>query len=257
MAINVTDDMRVIWSILMENLKNADGVSGLMGNLYAESGCRANNLQNSYERKMNMTDRQYTDAVDNGTYKDFASDKAGYGLVQWTSRPRKQNLYGFAKAFGQGIGSVHMQTLFMLLELQNYSIVMDVLKHTDNIYEAAAAVLKKYEKPRNTSDSNARKRADIGREIYYALYGTGKEAGPEWLVRDYRVLKRGSSGEDVRKLQNDLMALGYRLPRYGADGKYGKETADAIRRFQETMKLYADGKAGAVTQACVTMALTV
>lgn len=35
-------------------------------------------------------------------------------------------------------------------------------------------------------------------------------------------LKRGMRGEDVRKLQMRLMELGYSLPKYGADGEYGR-----------------------------------
>jgi hypothetical protein len=53
-----------------------------MGNLYAESGLRSNNLQNTYEKKLGMTDEQYTAAVDNGSYTNFVRDAAGYGLAQ-------------------------------------------------------------------------------------------------------------------------------------------------------------------------------
>ena len=55
-----------------------------MDNLYAESGLNPMNLQNSYEKKLGMTDSQYTQAVDNGSYSNFVKDYAGYGLAQWT-----------------------------------------------------------------------------------------------------------------------------------------------------------------------------
>jgi N-acetylmuramoyl-L-alanine amidase len=41
-------------------------------------------------------------------------------------------------------------------------------------------------------------------------------------------LKRGNSGEAVTQLQNDLLELGEHLPRWGADGKLGDETFDAV-----------------------------
>lgn len=66
----------------MSKIGNAYGVAGLMGNLYAESGLRSNNLQNSFEKKLNMSDEAYTRAVDNGTYTNFINDSAGYGLAQ-------------------------------------------------------------------------------------------------------------------------------------------------------------------------------
>lgn len=45
------------------------------------------------------------------------------------------------------------------------------------------------------------------------------------------MLKRGDKGPAVTKLQNDLMALGYPLPRWGADGDLGGETLDAFAIF--------------------------
>ena len=65
------------------------------------------------------------------------------------------------------------------------------------------------------------------------------------------ILKRGMKGEDVRRLQLRLMELGYGLPRYGADGEYGAETAAADKAFQADRKLAADGVAGEMTLAAL------
>ena len=65
------------------------------------------------------------------------------------------------------------------------------------------------------------------------------------------ILKRGMKGEDVRRLQLRLMELGYGLPRYGADGEYGAETAAAVKAFQADRKLAADGVAGEMTLAAL------
>ena len=43
----------------------------------------------------------------------------------------------------------------------------------------------------------------------------------------------GSSGKDVTSVQLRLIALGYKLPRYGADGKFGNETKAAVIAFQK------------------------
>lgn len=42
------------------------------------------------------------------------------------------------------------------------------------------------------------------------------------------VPKKGDSGDLVAAMQHLLLYLGYRLPRYGADGEYGAETAAAV-----------------------------
>ncbi len=65
------------------------------------------------------------------------------------------------------------------------------------------------------------------------------------------ILKRGMVGEDVKKLQEHLMKLGYELPKYGADGEYGSETVKAVKAFQADMGLAADGVAGEMTLAAL------
>jgi len=40
-------------------------------------------------------------------------------------------------------------------------------------------------------------------------------------------------GKQIMTLQNALLAKGYELPKYGVDGWYGKETAAAVKKFQE------------------------
>ena len=70
-----------IWNFLLSKLNNEYGVAGLMGNLYAESGLKSTNLQDSFEKKLNMTDSSYTKAVNDGTYENFITDGAGYGLA--------------------------------------------------------------------------------------------------------------------------------------------------------------------------------
>ena len=57
------------------------------------------------------------------------------------------------------------------------------------------------------------------------------------------------SGEDVRALQNRLIALGYPLEPYGADGHFGLVTREAVRRFQQNTALSADGIVGTKTWA--------
>jgi peptidoglycan hydrolase-like protein with peptidoglycan-binding domain len=56
-----------------------------------------------------------------------------------------------------------------------------------------------------------------------------------------RELKKGDKGDDVKELQRDLMKLGYKLPRYGADGDFGSETGKAVKAFQTDHHLTADG----------------
>lgn len=60
-----------IWSFLKKKGLSDCGVAGLMGNLYAESGLKPTNLQNTYEKKLGMSDADYTAQIDAGIYQDL------------------------------------------------------------------------------------------------------------------------------------------------------------------------------------------
>ena len=70
-----------------------------------------------------------------------------------------------------------------------------------------------------------------------------------------RLLKKGMSGSDVRELQQNLLKLGYALPKYGADGDYGVETVEAVKAFQKKSGLEADGVYGSNTHKSLTAVL--
>lgn len=147
------------------------GVAGLMGNLYAESGLRSTNLQNTYEKSLGMDDLTYTAAVDSSAYGNFVTDKAGYGLAQWTYWSRKQALLEYAIVKGTSIGDCQMQCEFLMDELRrNYPTLLSLLKSTTSVRQASDAVLTQFEKPSNQSEAVKVKRASYG-QTYFDKYG--------------------------------------------------------------------------------------
>ena len=64
----------------------------------------------------------------------------------------------------------------------------------------------------------------------------------------YNTLTKGSTGADVKKLQQSLIDKGYDLGPTGADGKYGAKTQAAVTQYQKDNKLTVDGMAGKQTQ---------
>lgn len=64
---------------------------------------------------------------------------------------------------------------------------------------------------------------------------------------DPSTLHNGSRGDEVRRLQQALIALGFLKDQ--ADGIFGNRTEDAVRRFQQANRLTADGLAGKMTQS--------
>lgn len=86
-------------------------------------------------------------------------------------------------------------------------------------------------------------------EFYYNNAFQFRQIGEVYM----RTLRKGSKGEDVKTLQNRLIKLGYKLPKYGADGDFGNETYLAVKEFQSEhldsnrKKLTVDGIVGKKT----------
>ena len=171
----MADNAKTIWDAMLTFIGNPYGTAGLMGNLKAESALAPVCLEKTYRTKLNMTSREYTDAVDNGSYQEFISDGAGYGLAQWTYSEHKQSLLSYACYKGTSIGDLQTQIEFLQLDLNRFSSVLGVLKTAVTVREASDDVLLRYEKPANTSESVRKKRAAYG-QTYFDQY-----ADPDWI----------------------------------------------------------------------------
>ena len=91
-----------------------------------------------------------------------------------------------------------------------------------------------------------------GRQTQDLLYSGS--AQPKYVTvsasgdaEEYLLLKQGTSGVEVRKLQGRLAELGYYAG--GVDGIYGETTASAVTAFQRANGLSGDGQAGVQTQS--------
>lgn len=162
---------KVIWDFLLDKIGNAYGVAGLMGNLFAESGLRPNNLENIGNNSLGMSDEDYTRAVDNGSYTNFTRDGLGYGLAQWTFWSRKQTFLDYVKSKGTSVSDLTTQLEFLIIELGTYKGVLNTLRTAKSVREASDCVLCQYERPADQSESAKVKRASYGQK-YYDEYAT-------------------------------------------------------------------------------------
>lgn len=199
MALIGNSNEEKIWNYLFTKINNPYGVAGLMGNLYAESGLRPDNLQNSYEKSLGLTDAQYTAAVDNGSYTNFIKDKAGYGLAQWTYWSRKENMYNYIKKANASIGDLETQLNFLYKELnEGYKTVLADLKTAKSVLEASNSVLLKFERPADQSVKIQNKRASYS-QIYYDKYAKkSDESANEKVDKNAKI--NNSSLVDVTNL---------------------------------------------------------
>lgn len=175
-------DEKALWDRCKEMGMNDYGAAGTLANLFAECGLKSNNLQNTGNNKLDMTDEEYTAAVDSGAYTNFVRDSHGYGLCQWTYWSRKQALLDFVKAAGKSVGDWSAQMDFMEKELAGYSGLMKILKTATSVKEASDAFMCQFERPADQSEAAKAKRASYG-QGYYDKYSTpAKPSAPETPV---------------------------------------------------------------------------
>jgi N-acetylmuramoyl-L-alanine amidase len=62
------------------------------------------------------------------------------------------------------------------------------------------------------------------------------------------ILEKGDKGAAVTELQKDIIAKGFSLPKYGADGDFGDETVAAVKALQKAAGIAVDGIVGPNTR---------
>lgn len=179
-------DPEAIWKLLIMNFEKPEMVAGIMGNIFYESAFLPTNLENTKNTKLDLSDIEYTNKVDSGAYtlEQFKNDKAGYGLVQWTSSDRKEGLYNYCKSVGGSIGSILTQVEYLCKELQSsYVKVFNSISKAETVKQVSNIFLDKFESPKDKGVSVQNKRNSKSQE-YFDKYKniTAEMARQEFLA---------------------------------------------------------------------------
>ncbi|MCY8003301.1 peptidoglycan-binding protein [Bacillus haynesii] len=151
-------------------------------------------------------------------------------------------------------GTIHEETMRNAAEL-----VADLCKtyglSTDRIVRHYDVTNKSCPTPwvRDAGQLSAfRKRVDslLGRKTVSVSAASTSQASSSSSI----ILKKGMSGAHVKKLQTRLIAAGFSLPKYGADGSYGDETVQAVVSLQKKAGIKADGIYGPSTEKALSAA---
>lgn len=234
-----------IYNALRSGGLSAAGACGMMGNMWAESVMKPNNVQDHSP----IGDSDYTYMVDNGIISraEFCNGKYGYGLCQWTHPSRQAGLYDYAKSLNVSISNEQMQCDYCLMELHTaeFANVYDFLCTTNDVAEAAKIVCADFEKP---AVNNFAVRINAAQRFYNQFADGEVYTEPPTipdtqllLSVDVRVLKKGDKGRDVFLLQCGLVDMGYDcgLP----DGDFGRKTEEAVKQLQRSNGLSCSGVA--------------
>lgn len=174
----------IIWNFFKSKGLNDYACAGIVGNAYAESGCESNNLENMYQQRFGMSDNEYMNAVDNGTYTNFVHDCAGWGIFQFTYFTLKQGLLDYARQTNRSIGDINMQLEYSwLLFEKNYSGMLKKLKSATSVLQASNAVLLDFERPADQSVRVQNLRASLGQQ-FYDKYAGKQVSQPQEVVQE-------------------------------------------------------------------------
>lgn len=209
MALVGVNNEEKIWNYLKSKGLNNYGCAGVLGNIFAESGLKSNNLQDTYERSLGYSDDRYVSSVDNENYTNFVYDCAGFGICQWTYWSRKKALYEYAKSRNKSISDLEMQLDFMMKELnESYKSVLNILKSATSVKQASDVFMVKYESPADQSESAKNKRASYG-QVYYDKY-----------AKSNAVNNTINTVQNINKNEANTMAFKMRTTKPEAGNKY-------------------------------------
>lgn len=229
------------------------GACGCAANVGPESAFRADNVEDTYNNRMGISDAEYVRQVDAGVRDFLAPNSGGFGLCQWTSRDRRKALYDYLKGHGKSIADVDGQIQFMCREMRaSYPYVWNILTSTDDPYKAGYEMCKRFEIPADT-ERQAQYRGNEARKIYERCSGTRPAVDPTTandpvapaLFWPPRMVDRNMNGADVTALQAILVARGYTVN--AVNGVFDGSTDKAVRQFQTASGLAADGVVGPLT----------
>ena len=260
---------RSVWDKLRAKGFSEVAVASIMGNMQAESAFISNNVEDRYHTATWKTDEYYTSIVDNGMYsrEQFATDSYGYGLCQWTYKPRKINLYNYAKQRGVSIADEQMQIDFLMVELQSdFRGIYDLLLSNASLYTMTEQYMKVFENPFDQSQGAVNVRVSNAQKILNKYSGspapdpspdpeptptpdpepieTCETTTPVLKKGDKDFYKGGNKGVAVSMLQKGLEGYGYDLGTWGCDGHFGGDTEKAVKEFQKDSNLTVDGIVG-------------
>ena len=165
-----------IWKFFKDKGLTNNQTAAIVGNLWKESALRPENVSDYFNRTSNISDDQYTQMVNDGTYSNFVNDQEGYGLAMWTHSDFKGPMLEMAKKHGKSIGDLGFQLDYLWDTLNGRwkKSVLDPITASDSLEDGAVTFMQNYEKPEGMySDQKKNERIQGAKEML-AQFGTGR-----------------------------------------------------------------------------------
>lgn len=137
-----------IYQAALNNGFTKEAACALLAQIQHESAFRANNLEDTRNRSLGLSDEEYVRRVDNGTYTNFVNDGAGFGLAQWTFYSRKQTFINYFRSRGKSIGDLNTQIDFLFYEMKAFfNGIWQKCRTSHDLRDLTWTLLDKWENP--------------------------------------------------------------------------------------------------------------
>ncbi len=135
------DNVSIVYNLLISNGYTTNAAYAVIGNLQSESGLNPLALEKKYPENKSITVDDSFRLISNNE-KTF---KGGFGIAQWTSIGRVQNLQNFANNTNGGkVNDIVVQAKFLVQELNQHKTNLNT---ASSLEEATFIVFKDYERP--------------------------------------------------------------------------------------------------------------
>lgn len=154
-SLDKDDRYQFTWSFFTSQKGlSSEATAGIMGNLEAESGIDPHNMQNTAPLPDGPELPTETGPDGNPVPHSAIRGKYGYGIAQWTSAGRQQDLINFAGQNSKSTGDISLQLDFLWKELNaRYTGVLAVLQTPGiSVKDASYIVLSEFEIPEPFTD---------------------------------------------------------------------------------------------------------
>lgn len=156
-----------LYQFLMGYINNDIGVSGLMGNLYAESSICPYRCQSQGYNQSWLTTLDFRNNNEN-YFVNYTTGGGGYSLAQWTYAPRKRAYYQYC---GQSlIGDNQKSAEFLISEFRTYPQFQHAQTST-NIRTITVDIMRNYERPADQGSSAQQRRTNYAIEVFNDFSG--------------------------------------------------------------------------------------
>ena len=165
-----------IWKFFRDKGLTNNQTAAIVGNLWKESALRPENVSDYFNRTSNISDDQYTQMVNDGTYSNFVNDQEGYGLAMWTHSDFKGPMLDMAKKHGKSIGDLGFQLDYLWDTLNGRwkKSVLDPITASDSLEDGAVTFMQNYEKPEGMYTDQKKNERIQGAKEMLAQFGTGR-----------------------------------------------------------------------------------